>query len=632
MSTKKRRRAPARRSSTKSKRAPVLDPVSAYARAVLDGEIVTGRAVRLACERHFRDLARQRTEAFPYYFDADAAQHIIDFFPMFLTLEDGSPFHLAPWLQFSLGSVFGWKRAEDGMRRFHTGYHETGKGSGKSPTLAGAGLYCLRFDGENAAQVYSCGFDKDQASIILKDAIRMAEDSPDLMEAGIDAGKFAITHEASHSFFQATSSEHRSKSGPRPSCVLADEIHEHRDGTVINKLRAGFKFRKQPLFLGITNSGHDRTSICWAYHEHSLKVLEGQVEDEQWFAYVCQLDPCETCFADGHRQPREDCDKCDQWTDPAVWPKTNPALGLIIQPSYLASQVKLAMDMPSEAALVKRLNFCLWTETHQVWIPSDRWQACRVASIFDELDGARAAAFDMSEKLDLTSCVVGRKFEQDAGAGEPQTIDIVEVEDEEEVVKTFALNFYVELETFFWLPRATLIAREKTERIPYPLWESQGHLRVTDGPVIDYDQIFREFTEEIGPRYKPQRVGYDPHNATQFALQLRDKKKYTVVEVAQGRKLSEAFKLFEALVMLKRIRHRGNPVMGFCVSNAEPKRDRYQNLWVEKPSQTKRIDGLVAAVIVLSQLMVLPLERRQKRRLPYVYKATTHGTPQEARP
>jgi phage terminase large subunit-like protein len=252
---------------------------------------------------------------------------------------------------FCYGSLFGWKRQGDGLRRFQAAYIETGKGSGKTPSLAGIGLYGLICDGEQSAEIYSAAFDTEQASIILNDAIRMARASEDL-DRVLDVGKYNIAHPESGSFFRAVSSEHRSKSGQRPYIVLVDELHEHRDGTVVNKMRAGFKFRKQPLLIEITNSGFDRTSICWQHHEMSLRVLEQVVTDEQWFAYVCHLDPCEACEADGHRQPNDACTHCDQWTDPGVWIKANPSLGIVIQPSYLQTQVDLA-----KRCLATRISF-----------------------------------------------------------------------------------------------------------------------------------------------------------------------------------------------------------------------------------------------------------------------------------
>jgi len=164
----------------------------------------------------------------------------------------------------------------------------------------------------------------------------------------------------------------------------------------------------------------------------------------------------------------------------------------------------------------------------------------------------------------------------------------------------------------FWLPRDTMLERVKNEHIPFDLWEKQGWLLVTPGPVIDHDLIYEQFTKTLAPPFRPQRIGYDPHNATQFAVQLRDKGRYEIAEVKQGRALSETFKLFEALVRLRRIRHRRNPVMTWCVANADPKRDRYENIWLEKPSPTKRIDGVIAAVIALNQLVLLPAKRRRR--------------------
>ena len=392
---RKAKKAASTRRAPRSTAPPPPDPVTAYATDVTTGAIVAGRAVRLACQRHLTDLERQRTADFPYYFDRAAAEHVIAFFPTFLTLEDGRPFDLPPWLQFCYGSIFGWKRVSDGLRKYVYGFFETSKGSGKTPSGGGIGLYCQSFDNEPYGEIYSAGFDKGQGSIILNDAIRMATASADL--AGeLEIGKYNITNPSNGAFFRAVSSEHRGKSGPRPSVVLGDEIHEHRDGRVINKLTAGFKFRKQPLALLFTNSGSDKTSYCWELHSKSVDVLEGVSRDEQWFAFVCHLDPCDSCFTEGHRQPKDGCLHCDDWRDRRVWPKVAPALGIVIQEKYLQDAVDMALSVPSEYALKRRLNFCIWTETHQVWIQSDHWQACEVPEIFESLDGARAAAFGSS--------------------------------------------------------------------------------------------------------------------------------------------------------------------------------------------------------------------------------------------
>ncbi len=66
----------------------------------------------------------------------------------------------------------------------------------------------------------------------------------------------------------------------------------------------------------------------------------------------------------------------------------------------------------------------------------------------------------------------------------------------------------------------------------------------------------------------------------------------------------------EALVRSRRIRHDGNPVMRWCAANCEVASDPAGNIKPVKPGGaaqgTRRIDGVVAAVIALSRLMVAP--------------------------
>ena len=68
--------------------------------------------------------------------------------------------------------------------------------------------------------------------------------------------------------------------------------------------------------------------------------------------------------------------------------------------------------------------------------------------------------------------------------------------------------------------------------------------------------------------------------------------------------------LLEALVKSKRLRHDGNPVMRWCVSNAEVATDPAGNIKPCKPGadarSTRRIDGVVALVTALARVMVLP--------------------------
>lgn len=613
----------------KSLSARAADPVSRYARAVARPSsprqrIVAGRLVRLACERHLRDLDASQTKAFPWEFKARYAADCFDFFEQFLTLDDDSPFALASWVKFMLGSLEGWVSKTTGEQRFQVSYVETGKGTGKTPLGAAYGLYCLCGKDERSAEIYSLGVDAAQAAYMFKFAKRMAERSEDLRSV-LDIGEHNIGWLARDSFFRPLAAEGRSLDNKRPYLALVDELHEHPSGVIPEKMRLGFKGRPNALLFEITNAGFDQTSVCWDHHEYTRQVLEGSIKGpaaDRWFGYICQLDACDPCRDRGFSQPTDGCPQCDQWTDPAVWVKTNPSLGITMTSDQVQAVVFEALDRPSLQARAKRLYFCLWTQAHTVWIQSDKWDACAVppAQLHTAGEGLSCAAgFDMSEKLDLTAAVVGLRILDAPGSRAPDELELVDTVDGETITRRLTLNFRVEIHPYFWLPEERLLERSRLESLPFVQWQKDGALRVTQGAVIDYDEIYDQFTTEIGPAFKPQRVGYDAHNASQFALALRNKGKYTVVDVPQGRALSESFKLFEALVRSRRLIHNGHPVMSWCVSNAAPKTDRYENLWLEKPSRAKRIDGVIAAVIMLHELVLLP-ERPYRKRGALVYR------------
>ena len=627
--------------ATKTRR----DPVTQYATDVCAGKIVASLLVRKACARHLDDLTRQAEKSITW--NPARAQEAIDFFPEVLCLPEetdsdddadedsdrepkaGTPFVLSPWQQFIVGSLMGWfayrtnkKGVKRLVRRFRVAFLLSGKGSGKTPIFAGLLIYLLVADGERGAQMFCAAVTKDQARLAYADCEKMVAASPHLKQL-IDRKVNNLAVLETGSFIRPISSEKRGLDGKRVHAAVIDEEHEHPSDVVYLKMRAGTKGRRNALIMIPTNAGFDRETVCGRHYEYSRQVLDGTVTNESWFAFVCHLDPCAACAERGQIQPSDDCPDCDDWTTEGPhWLKANPNLGVSLPWQYLREQVREAIDIPAQQNMVRRLNFCHWTSAHTVWIPAEQWDACR-STIERPTSGVPCAfAFDMSMKVDLTGGVAAQRFDDPKDVA-PSVVETEDVEQGEAVTKKWAVNYRIKLSAFAWIPEDTLQERERNEQIPYSAWvklakqsagpSGQPFLEATPGPVIDHHLIEERFLQRIGPTYKPQRVGYDPYNATELAVALRDRGKYTVVEVGQGRKLSEYIKLFYALVRLGRIEHDGNPLFAWCVANAEPKYDRYENVWLEKPSGGKRIDLAIAAVMAVSQVVLLPTPRQGSR-------------------
>jgi len=547
------------------------DRATAYARAVVDGELLAGPHVRAACKRHLQDLEDGAARGLVW--SLESAQRAIGYFEDVLCLNggrfEGKPFEVLPWQAFVLGSLFGWLTTE-GLRRFRVAYVETAKGSGKSPLAAGIGLYGLTADGEARAEIYAAATKKDQAMVLFRDAVAMVDQSPALSDRITKSGRgekvWNLSYPATSSFFKPISADD-GQSGPRPHIGLIDEVHEHKNGTVVEMMRAGFKHRLQALLLMITNSGHDKTSVCWGYHEYGAQVASGMKVDDAFFAFICSLDEGD-----------------DPIHDESCWPKANPSLiygipGL----KYLREQVTEARGMPAKESLVKRLNFCIWTEGTSPWISPEIWLACREPKPMplESLYGRRCwGGLDLSSTTDLTALVL-----------------MFEPTDEDP---------HWRMRPWFWLPGDGLHRREEKDRVPYLVWRDKGYLEALPGRAIDKLAVLRKVCG-LAELFDLQELGYDRWRsedlimlANQEGLELP-----AIVPFGQGFKdMGPALDEFERLLLDEKVRHDGNPVLTWCAANAVTASDPTGNRKVAKDRSTGRVDGIVAAVMAAGRAML----------------------------
>jgi len=468
---------------------PTTCAAKKFAQDVIAKRIVAGPTVRAECARHLSDLKKQSTADFPFYFDMDAAADVEGFFRAVVHVlvagpdaTDYSLIELLPWQRFVLRRTFGWKRDVDGTRRFRTLYIETGKGSGKSVILAGIGLYLLVADGEPEPEILVTARNKDQAKIVIRDAVNIIQMS-DTLSSFLEVGggeknpqNISYARNKTMGFMRHVSSESggRGKSGFRPSGVLGDELHEMRNAELIELLRKGFKARRQPLMTLATNSGEGRESVGWYYHMQAQKTAMGERIDETMTSYVCDLD-------EGDKP----------WKQESVWIKANPSLPQLPTYNYIRNEVLATRDAaPDSRNKTSRLLFCQWTRFGVGgWMRKKDWQAVQVEQL-DEAALAEAPMYmgvDLSLRGDLTAASSIWQLPNN--------------------------NYAVRVD--YWLPEATLAQREKEEGRPYSQWAEAGIVRPVPGEFIDYRFIVRWMKQQQS-RYNLKAAAFDRRYITQF--------------------------------------------------------------------------------------------------------------------
>lgn len=578
---------------------PQAERVHAYARAVVAGEIIAGRLVRLACERHLRDLAN--AEALGLVWRPDRAEAFIVFCEQCIFLSEGKPLVLDGWQVFTGGSLFGWYGA-DGFRRYHTAYIEIGKGNGKTPFAAAVGLYGLLLDGEHAPEIYSAATAQEQAVIAWRDAKIMVESSPELRKrVQVQVGSLSVP--ARYGVFRALSAEHRSLDGKRPHIGIVDELHEHPSDLVVDKLSAGTKARRNSLILEITNSGVGRHTVCWRHHETSVAILEQRAQNEAWFAYVCGLDPCPECAAAGKVQPDIKCPRCDDWRDPAVWIKANPSIDTILPGSFLARQVNDARTMVSKENIVRRLHFCQWTEQSNRWLSLAAWDACagphESAALAESLRGLPCrAGLDAATVGDFSALVL---MFQATGAELKSRWPALSKPAPPGASNglPFALipsATYYPILPFFFIPEDNLAERVRSTGLRFDLWRDQGFLETTPGNQTDYAWIEAKLVE-LGETYPIEEIAFDAWNVSDLVARLTGRG-FACVPCRQGyATLSSPCKEFERDMLSRRLVHGGHPVLRWMAGNVTLSQDPAGNVKYDKEKSTEKIDGIAASIM-----------------------------------
>jgi len=503
----------------------------------------------------------------PYYFDKAKAEAAVEFFPRFLCHVEGElagkPFHLSPFMAHHTAQIFGWRRRSDGRRRYRFVRGWMPRKNGKTIWAAGLGHVLTIGDGEPGAQVYTHALDKNQANIAFGMASRMVSLSGPLSEL-YEVTKSGLFCPALMAGFRPLSGEAYGKHGLSPHANIGDEAHAWRNGNLHTFLIQGMGARRQPLDITISTAGEIKTYGHELY-EASKRIFEDPTLDPETYVFIYEAEAE------------------DDWTDPNVWAKANPNLGVSLKREFLETECKRALISPRLENDFKRYHLNLWVEQATRWLAMKQWPANTsepenkdfwkgLADVGAKRKGKPAyAALDLGSTSDITALVwlFPPENESDRWLIVPR----------------------------FWVPEDKVPERD-SPRTPYKRWVQEGALRVTPGNVTDYDFIEYQILEDVG-RFGLTAMGYDPWNATQVVTHLQEEG-LPLLEVRQGfGSLNGGSKELERLFASGQLEHGNHPVLQWMFGNATIRKDPAGNIKPDKERAAEKIDGVVATVMAI---------------------------------
>jgi phage terminase large subunit-like protein len=548
------------------------DPVTAYARDVAAGKVVAGKLVRLAAERHLRDLKDGHRRGLR--FDAAEAESAVEFWELCPHLrgtkaQAGELLRLEPWQVFVVGSIYGWKRA-DGTRRFRVAWCEMGRKNGKTTLAYPAILYALTVDGEEGGEAYSTATKKDQAKLVFDLARRAVTRTPDLA-AIITPYKHALTVEDTFSTAQALGADADTLDGLNPSLALADEIHKWRGRLLWDVIETGMGARRQPLLWAITTAGDEGAENVYGQeHDYSRQVLEGVVEDDARFAFIACLDPE------------------DDWTDPKTWAKANPNLGVSVEAEEIGRAVAKATHSPSAANSVKRLRLGIRSQDADAWIPLQTWDAAADPRLtWESLKGFPCfGGLDLASTSDFAALALCF----------PLAADLTPAAD---ITRPDLWGLLFRL----WMPAEGRTWSENKLRELVRPWVDQGKVVSTEGDAIDADAIEAGVIAAAG-HFDLMGLAFDPFNASQMAQHLTAAGIDATQFPQRLSSFAEPTRQTDEDLTTGKIRHDGNPCVRWMANNCVLVQNAAGHRMPSRKKSRNKIDGIVAAVMARGRAML----------------------------
>ena len=541
-----------------------------YATDCISGKIISCKKHKQACSRFLRDVKREESGEASFYWDDQEAQKIIKWFSLLRHSKGvlaGKPIKLTDWQQFHLCQLYGWRRKEDGYKRFKKSFIEVARKNAKSQEEAGVAVYQISVQATKNKEVYeyyTAGVKRDQSKIVFEEAKLMLNGSP--LRKKFKLTNNAITHVKTGSYIKALSREDgKTGDGTNPAGLIVDEYHQHKTTEFLD-LGLGSN-TKESLLMIITTAGMDLTYPCYTQeYDYCSKVLDSNidVENDTYLIDIMEID------------------SGDDISDEENWKKANP-----IRMSYPAGREKIRGDyeiakvIPEKmiAFLTKMLN--MWVQQKENgYMNMEKWKKCEVKKLPIDIKGKPVyVGFDMSSKIDLTSVAFVIPYRN--GKLDQTGREITE---------------YIVLSHSFIPNQEKLMERVFKDKVPYDAWEREGFITVTNSEIVDQNVVMDyvlNFCKEN--ELDIQTLCFDPANASKIMIDLSNEG-YIVEEVYQSHKsLNEATEGFREEVYMGTVCYLYNPVLNYSMSNAVIRKNNGL-IKIDKDATSKKIDPVDATL------------------------------------
>lgn len=529
-----------------------------YYKKIEEGKIIVPEKIKILYKR---EVAWIKKPPKGYSFDREEAQAHIDFIEKFCKQSrgdfGGKPLKLMLWQKAFLALLFGWKN-RDGYRRFKECILIIARKNGKTELASALAHDMLLNDKENGPEIVCAANAKEQAMLTFNEAANMRSQSAALRKVE-KKRRSDIYCPYNFGTIKALASKTDNLDGLNISFAIQDEIHEQKNSALYDVLRQSQTFRNQPLFLIITTNGFLREAFFDNKYEEASNIAlwEDGYKDMTVLPIIYELD------------------KAEEWTDPKMWIKANPGLGVIKKKKTLADFVKKAKRDSMFLPTVMTKDFNIPENSAEGWLTYEEATNTKVVDMEYLKNSYAIGGCDLSAVRDLTCATL-----------------IIRKPNDENV---YALQKY-------FLPRSRLDVlsadTNSNKEAPYQLWEEKKWLKVSEGATVDFHDVTMWFVDMVKTyNIRPLWICYDAALSGYWREEMEEYG-FVMEKIRQGPfTWTYPMKALKGILEEHRLIYQNNPMLRWCLLNTGQKslnKSGIESIQPVKVSDKRRIDGMVS--------------------------------------